>query len=208
MRDQFSMSFRLQNQQSSKRSIVRPWMVGLLVPVVGGWLWLQRPDVGVAEAHASVLVPVPASVSASVAKAPLVPLPSFQKPEIRATDRPPLKKHSTRQKLAGLSPKKQLISYAFHFEGVALLGDAPCAGARLRVQVADGSRRRVLETTTDDHGAYSATLHIKTVANESVDWSLQSMEEKFQPLELVGRHIVIPDETSVMLDQPLHLVSL
>jgi hypothetical protein len=206
MKEQFSMSFRLQKQQGSRTSIVRPWILGFLFPVAGVWFWLQRPATVVAETPASAPVLLQAPASVSVAKAPLLPSPVLQKQEAAKPEVAPVKKHPSRQKLAGLSGKKQFISCAFHFEGVAFVGDAPCAGARLRIQVSDGSSRRVIETTTDERGAYSATLRLKTVVNRSVDWSLQSVEEKFQPLELVGRHIIIPDETSVTLDQSLHLI--
>ena len=63
-----------------------------------------------------------------------------------------------------------------------------------------------MDTITDERGAYSTTVLLKTLPNRAVDWSLESLEDKFQPLETAGRTIVFPDETSVTVERELHFV--
>ena len=203
MREQFSMSIRLQRQRGTLPSHVSPWLGALLVSfLVGAWVWMQQPETSMIQAK-----PPEPSAAARMTEAQR-PNPGEAAPEPIAVAS--LQRRSTRARVLPKAdnPRTATIPYTFLFEGRSMSGDEPCPNTYVLVRLQEGSRVRVAHGITDGSGYYSIPLTFEMIPKASVDWTLQANRKQYQSLEMSGRHIAITGDTSVTVERSFNLAFL
>lgn len=106
---------------------------------------------------------------------------------------------------AALYPDKSLRSYTFRFEGRATHAGKPVPNASVLVFLTTSQGRQTQGVTSDENGFYSIEVSLEGSRNEPIDWSMTARTPDSQQVELVGRRILMHEEETIMVQNPLEL---
>jgi hypothetical protein len=91
------------------------------------------------------------------------------------------------------------------FSGQAASNGRPAAGAfvTIRVTTSLAEERQTVQTASD--GSYAANFTIKARANEPVDWEILAQTTGSQSASVIGRRILLQDDSLVTVQQGVDL---
>lgn len=96
--------------------------------------------------------------------------------------------------------------FTYIFEGKGTYLGQPCSRASVLVRLSTPRTEVYQGAVTDADGNYSVSLKINASDNEPVDFSVEAYNPDFQKIELVGRRIVMHEDSTVTVQKPLDFI--
>jgi hypothetical protein len=113
------------------------------------------------------------------------------------------------QPVATASARDQEVRrFTYVFEGQAVTDGKPCAGASVSVRVITSVTHTVAETVTNNGGYYSVTVSAYGKTNEPISWEMMAYTADHKLVDHVGRHIVMREDDTIVVRNPVEFVSL
>ncbi len=103
--------------------------------------------------------------------------------------------------LAGID--KSLRHYTYVFDGIATSGGLRCPNVNVVLHVTTSKTSRVLNAKTNEEGKYSIEVAFDGSRYEPVNWSMEAYSTKSRPVEFEGRHILMREDETVVVNNPV-----